>query len=184
MADNRPTFIITGKARLSYVHLVTPYSSDEGKEPKYSVTVLIPKKDKATLAKIEKAVEAATKEGKIKYWGGKVPKKLKLPLRDGDEEREDDPVFAGHYFLNASSNRKPQVVDSDLDEIMDRDEIYSGMYGRVSINFYPFSAKGNEGVAAGLNNVQKLAEGEQLGGSATTAKADFGGDDEEEDPLA
>ena len=141
------------------------------------VTILIPKKDKALVAKIEAAVNAAKEEGKTK-WGGKIPAKLKLPLRDGDEDRQDDPAFAGHYFLNATAKTKPGVVDANLDEILDQDEVYSGIWGRASITFFAFDMKGNRGVACGLNNLQKLEDGENLGGRASAA-ADFGDEDED-----
>ena len=154
---------MTGKVRLSYVHLFEPSAVNEGEEKKYSSTILIPKSDKATVAKINKAVEAAKVAGAAK-WGGKVPANLKTPLRDGDAERPDSPEYAGHYFLNASSRNKPGVVDQNVQPILDSTEIYSGVYARVSLNFYPFAVSGNKGVAAGLNNVQKVADGDYLGG--------------------
>ena len=100
-----------------------------------------------------------------------VPKGLKGGLRDGDEEK-DDPAYAGSYFINANSAQKPGVVDADLNPILDINEFYSGCYGRASITFYPYNAQGSKGIACGLNNVQKLEDGEKLGG-ATSAAADF-----------
>jgi len=149
---------------------------EEGKEPKYSVSILIPKKDKKTIAAIEAAILAATNEGLKSKFGGKKPANLKTPLRDGDEERPDDEVYAGHYFLNASSVRRPGVVDQDTNPILDKEEFYSGCYGRASINFYAFAVSGNKGIAAGLNNVQKLEDGDNLGGGASSAEDDFGDD--------
>ncbi len=159
------TKVITGRARLSYVTLFVPRASEDGGDPKYSVAVLIPKSDKVTVAKINAAVEAAKQAG-AGLWGGKVPAGLKTPLRDGDTERDGD-EYKGHWFLNASSKNKPGVVDSNVQPVMDASEVYSGCYGRVSINFYPFNAKGNRGVAAGLQNVQKLDDGEPLSGHST-----------------
>jgi hypothetical protein len=169
------TKIVTGKCRLSYVTAFQPRAQEEGKDPKYSVLLLIPKTDKATIAKINAAVEEAKEAGKAK-WGGKVPAGLKLPLRDGDVER-DEPEYEGHFFVNATSMQKPGVVDSELNPILDQSELYSGCYGRVSLNFFPFSKAGNRGVAAGLNNIQKLEDGEPLGGASSRPEDDFGSDD-------
>lgn len=169
MADTK---VITGLVRFSYVHVFEPQAANEDAKPKYSVSILIPKIDTQTLTKIRNAQKAAAEAGKAKL-GGKVPKSLKMPLRDGDEDREDDPAYADHYFINASSLRRPQIVDSNLDPIMDREEFYSGCYGRASVNFYAFNVSGNKGVAAGLNNIQKLKEGEPLAGGSS-AVDDFG----------
>ena len=163
--------VVTGKVRFSYANVWEPKSINGGEE-KYSVSILIPKKDTKTVEAIKKAIEEAKQEGVAKF-GGKVPNVLKTPLRDGDEERPDDPAYEGHYFFNASSSRKPQIVDADVQPIIDRDEFYSGCYGRASINFYAFNTNGNKGIAAGLNNLQKLADGERLSGGST-AEEDFG----------
>ncbi len=171
MANN--TKVVTGiNTRLSYAHLFEPVSINGGAE-KYSVSVLIPKDDKATIAKIEKAVDAAIEEGIAKF-GGKKPNKgaIKLPLRDGDIERDDE-AYKGHYFVNANSLTAPQVVDTQLNPILDKSKVYSGCYGRVSLSFYAFNSNGNKGVACGLGNVQKIRDGEPLGGR-TTAADDFG----------
>jgi len=162
-AKSNETKVVTGKVRFSYVNVFEPRAVEEGQEPKYSVSILIPKTDKATLAKIEQAIEAAKQQG-LSMWGGKVPTNLKLPLRDGDTDRPDDPAYRGHYFINATSKIKPGVVDAQLNPIIDPTEFYSGCYGRASINFFPFNKAGNRGVAAGLNNLQKLADGDFLGG--------------------
>lgn len=170
------TKVITGKVRFSYLHVFEPTSIDESADKKYSVSLIIPKKDKATLAKIEAAVEAATEAGKGK-WGGKIPAKLKLPLRDGDIDRPEDPAYENCWFINASAKTKPGLVDADLNPIMKQDEMYSGCYGRASINFYAYDAKGSKGIAAGLNNLQKLEDGDALGGRAS-AESDFGSEDD------
>ena len=162
-AKSTETKVVTGKVRFSYVNVFEPRAVEEGQEPKYSVSILIPKTDKTTLAKIERAIEAAKQQG-LPMWGGKVPANLKTPLRDGDTDRPDDPAYHGHYFINASSKIKPGVVDAQLNPIIDPTEFYSGCYGRASINFFPFNKAGNRGVAAGLNNLQKLADGDFLGG--------------------
>ncbi|MGG1601189.1 DUF2815 family protein, partial [Paenibacillus naphthalenovorans] len=159
--DNQTTKVITGKVRLSYCHIFEPRPDDNGEE-KYSVSILVPKDDKDTLRKIKAAVDAAVEQGKSSKWGGKVPANLKKPLRDGDEERPDDEAYAGHYFFNATSKTKPGIAKPvgkgpdgkvKFQEITDSTEVYSGCYAKVSINFYPYDAKGNRGVAAGLNNV-------------------------------
>lgn len=169
------TKAVTGKVRFSYANVFEPKSIN-GSEPKYSCAILIDKKDKKTLDKIEAAIAAAIEEGKGK-WGGKIPKKLKLPLRDGDEERDDE-AYEGKMFINANSKSKPGVVDEDLNPIMDSDEFYSGCYGRASINFFAFNSNGSVGVAAGLNNLQKLEDGDRLSGGSS-AEEDFGSADDD-----
>ena len=164
------TKVTTGKVRLSYAHLFEAHAI-EGNDPKFSVSVIISKTDIDTLRAIKEAVEEVKETGKGK-WGGKVPGNLKLPLRDGDAERPDDEAYTNCYFLNASSKNKPGVVDQNVQPVLDATEVYSGCYGRLTINFYAFSASGNKGVAAGLGNVQKLGEGEPLGGF-TSAASDF-----------
>lgn len=169
MADTK---VITGKVRFSYATVFEPKAMEEGGKAKYSVCLLIPKDDKKTLDKIRKAIDTAFKEGKAKF-GGKLPKNWKNPLRDGDEEREDNPEYEGMMFVNANSARKPGLVDEDLNPILDREDFYSGCYGRASVNFYAFSVSGNKGVACGLNNLQKLEDGERLSGGGASAEDDF-----------
>lgn len=169
-AKRTGTKVTTGKVRLSYIHLFEPYAMD-GQEPKYSTSVLIPKTDKETLMAIKEAIEQVKKEGAAK-WGGKVPPNLKTPLRDGDAERPDDEAYANCFFLNANSKNKPGVVDQYVQPVLDATEVYSGCYGRLTLNFYPYSASGNKGIACGLGNVQKLEDGEPLGGF-TRAEDDF-----------
>ena len=169
-AKRTGTKVTTGKVRLSYAHLFEPYAI-EGNEPKYSVSVIIPKSDKETLQAIKDAVAEAKEQGKGK-WNGKVPANIKTPLRDGDVEREGDEAYSGCYFLNANSKNKPGVVDINVQPILDATEVYSGCYGRLTLNFYAYNANGNKGIAAGLGNVQKLEDGEPLGGF-TRAEDDF-----------
>lgn len=178
MAEKVTTKVVTGKVRFSYAHVFTPKAMEEGGEEKYNISILIDKKDTATIARIQAAIEAAIEAGKSKLADktGKVNKAaLKLPLRDGDIDRADDDSYVGKLFINASSTRKPGIVDVDKLEIITPEEFYSGCYGRASINFYAFNAKGNKGVAAGLQNLQKLEDGERLDGSST-ADEDFADD--------
>jgi len=175
MADKPNTRVVTGKVRLSYVHIFEAYTSDpEEQEAKYSVTILIPKSDKSTLSKINAAIEVAKGLGKTSKWDGKIPPNFKTTLHDGDEDAdlERNPEYAGHMYTAMSSKQRPGVVDEDLNPILDSTKVYSGCYGRVSINAYPYSAKGNKGVSFGLNNVQFLEDGEPLGGR-TRAEDDF-----------
>lgn len=166
--------VVTGLVRFSYIHVFEPTAMTENDKPKYSVCILIPKTDTETLSKIQRAIEVAKVEGKVKLAdkNGKIPATIKLPLRDGDEERSDDPTFEGCYFINASSMRQPGVVDANVQPILDREEFYSGCYGRASINFYAYNVQ-SKGIAAGLNNLQKLEDGPRLAGG-TTAEEDFG----------
>lgn len=167
MANVSKTKVITGKnTRLSYFHGWEPTSINGGPE-RYSVSVLIPKDDKETVKAINDAIDAAIEEGIAKF-GGKKPNKaaIKLPLRDGDTEREDE-AYAGHWFINANSKTAPQIVDKAVKPILDRDEVYSGCYARVSLNFYAFNSNGNKGIACGLGNIQKIRDGESLGGRSS-----------------
>lgn len=166
----KETKVITGEARMSYVHLIEPYSFEEGQAPKYMVTLLIPKGDKKTVEAIKAAEKAAIEQGKREKWHGKVPSNLRTVLKDGDEM--DQPENQGMWVVRVSSKNKPGIVDKDLQPILDPTEIYSGCWGRFSLNLYPYSAMGNNGVSAGLNNVQKTRDDEGLGGF-TRAEDDF-----------
>ena len=179
-----PTKVITGvKTRWSYVNAWEPKSINGG-APKYSVSLIIPKSDTKTIGKIQAAIQAAYDEGqgKLKGNGRSVPalSVLKTPLRDGDAERPDDEAYADSYFINANSGTAPGIVDADRQPILDRSEVYSGVYGRASINFYAFNSNGNKGIACGLNNLQKIKDGEPLGGKSR-AEDDF--DTEEDDDF-
>jgi hypothetical protein len=185
MAEQK-TKVVTGLVRFSYPHLFEPVAIEEGSEKKYSVNIIIPKSSAKMVEEIKAAIEAAKEIGKTSKWEGKIPAKLKTPLRDGDEERPDDPAYANSYFINCSCSAKvkPVVVDKDKQPIIDESDVYAGCYGRVSVNFYPFNAAGNKGVAAGLNNVQKLKDGEPLAGRSS-AEEDFSDEwrDEDDDFL-
>lgn len=179
--ENQETRVVTGKVRFSYLHVFEPYVKEEGQEKKYSVSLLIPKSDSATLAKITRAIDAAKEQARVKN-GGKLPPKFKLPLNDGDIDRPNDEAYAGCYFINATSKSKPTAVDRDINPILDQDELYSGCYGRASINFYAFDRAGNRGIACGLNGLQKLKDGEPLSGRSS-AEADFAEPFDDDDDL-
>lgn len=169
------TSVRIGEVRFSYAHVFEPHSTNGG-DPKYSVSLLIPKSNTGAVKLIEEAVNTAKQLGKTSKWGGKIPGNCKMPLRDGDAEREDDENYAGHYFLNANAPEKsrPAVKVADGGELfdaMDSEEFYSGCYGAAVINFYPFDANGNRGVAAGLNVVVKTRDGEKLGGGVNVEEA-------------
>ena len=169
--SNAKTKVVTGIVRLSYASIWEPRSVNGGSE-KYSVSLIIPKSDKKTVDAINAAIDAAIDEG-IGKFGGKKPNKaaIKLPLRDGDIERDDE-AYANSFFVNANSTTAPQIVDQKVQPIMDRGEVYSGCYARVSINFYAFNSNGNKGIACGLGNIQKVKDGEPLGGKRN-ASEDF-----------
>lgn len=176
-----PAKVITGKVRLSYAHIWKPVAIEVGQDEKYSVSLIIPKDDTETKEKIDAAIQAAIVAGKAKLVdkaGKPLPiGKLKLPLRDGDVDRDDE-NYQNSYFLNANCKTKPGIVglekdaDGKFKAITNEDEVYSGCYGRVSITFYAFNTKGNCGIACGLNNIQKLEDGEPLGGRSS-ADSDF-----------
>ena len=173
---NNPTKVITGpETRWSYAN-VWDAKSINGGAPKFSVSLIIPKSDTKTVEKIKAAIQAAYEEGqsKLKGNGKSVPalSVIKTPLRDGDTERPDDPAYAGCYFINANSSVAPGIVDADRQPILDRSEVYSGVYGRASISLYAFNSNGNRGIGCGLNNLQKIKDGEPLGGKSR-AEDDF-----------
>ena len=178
-----PTKVITGvNTRWSYANVWDPKSINGG-APKYSVSLIIPKSDTATVNKIKAAIQSAYEEGesKLKGNGKSVPPlaALKTPLRDGDVEKPDDESYAGHYFLNANNTTAPGIVDADRQPILQRSEVYSGVYGRASISFYAFNSSGSKGIACSLNNLQKIADGEHLGGKAS-AEEDFATEEDDD----
>ena len=179
MNENVTTKCKIGEVRLSYVHIFQPEATTEGGEKKYSVSLIIPKTNKALLDNIKVAIEAAKQAGIAKF-GGRIPANLKTPLRDGDLERPDDDAYAGCWFINASSKTKPGIVkrmkingENKLVEVTNEEDVYSGCYGFASVNFFAFNTSGNKGIAAGLNNILKTRAGEYLGGRAS-AENDFG----------
>ncbi len=177
MANNRPTALTTGRVRISYEHLLQPYANQQGAEPKFSVTLLIPKSDIATKRGIDAAIAAAITEGTSGKWGGARPPQPAIPLYDGDGVRPNGEAFGdeckGHWVMTASSKQRPNVVDTNIQPILDATQIYSGMYARVAINFFAYNAAGKKGIGCGLGNVQKIEDGEPLGGR-TSPEDDFG----------
>lgn len=175
--------ISTGLVRLSYANIFAPKSIN-GSDPKYSCSLLINKKDKATIDRIREAIATLKKDpDAIAKWKNSV-KGLKEPLRDGDTEREDE-AYEGHYFINANSNQKPQIVDKDRNPIYDEEEVYSGCYAQAVITFFPYNSNGNKGIGVGLNAIRKIKDGEHLGGNFVT-DADYDDDilgDVEDDDM-
>ena len=177
-----PTKVITGvKTRWSYAN-VWQAKSINGSAPKYSVSLIIPKSDTKTVTAVKNAIQAAYEEGQSKLKGNSkfVPAltAIKTPLRDGDAERPDDEAYKDSYFINANSATAPGIVDAARNPIIEHSEVYSGVYGRASINFYAFNSNGSKGIACGLNNLQKISDGEPLGGK-TRAEDDFADEDED-----
>ncbi|MCF8566878.1 DUF2815 family protein [Alicyclobacillus tolerans] len=175
MANHDPQRVVTGKVRLSFVHLTSPYARN-GQEPKYSATLLIPKSDVATKQRMDAAVNAAIQEGVEKRWNGVRPPQISIPIYDGDGVKPSDglpfgPECKGHWVLTASSkaDRKPEIVDLQLNPILNATDVYSGMYAHVSIRFFAYFSSGKKGIGCGLGNVQKVADGEPLAGGKSAA---------------
>lgn len=172
------TNVTTGEVRLSFVHLFQPHANQPGQEAKYSTTVLIPKSDTATMQRIYTAIESAIQKGVAGIWNGARPPQPKTPLWDGDGVRQNGEPFGpeckGHWVLTASSKQQQAIVDAGMNPLIDQTKVYSGVYGRVNINFFPFSNSGNRGIGAGLGPVQILRDGEALGGRISAEQA-FGG---------
>lgn len=186
MAELKGTKVITNKVRLSFVSVLEP-KAFEGQEPKYSTMVLIPKDDKETLDAIKGAIKTAYEAAKGDKLKGVKPEKLKITLRDAEEEfdLEENPEMENMMFINVSSKTKPQVVKRESGIMVktdSADDVYSGVYAVVSMNFFAFNTAGNKGISAGLNNIMTFCKGDYLGGRAS-AESDFGGldwDDEDD----
>lgn len=174
------TRVVTGKVRFSFVNVFEAKAFGENQEAKYSVMLLIPKSDIGTVNRMKKAIDAAAAKGLATKFNGKMPAVLKTTLKDADKDTDQDGELlskkwdytAGHYIINVSSRNQPQIVDAQLNPIINPTEFYSGCYGRASINFFAYNNNGNKGISAGLNNLQKLEDGDPLGG-ITTAEQDF-----------
>lgn len=177
------TKVVTKRVRFCFVYVFERRTNADGTEGKYQSCILIPKKDKATISKIERAIEAAAEAGKSSKFDGRIPKRWKNPvLKDGDEERPDDEAFEGMMFINASSNSPIKVVDRDpSNAIIDPEEFYSGVWGRASLNFAAYNFEGNKGIGCYINSLQKLEDGERLGGNTSNPEADFDNEDDDED---
>lgn len=189
MYNNNPTRVLTGEVRLSYVNLVEPRANnnDPNGIPKYSVTLLIPKTDEAVKRNIDASIETAAKEAQSKMWGGVRPPVMPVPIHDGDGVRDNGTPYSaeckGHWVLTASTKNKPQVVhQSDINTELLPQDIYSGMYARVTVNFFAYSRSGKKGIGCGLGNVMKTREGEPLT-SNVSAAADFAGIGQTVNPL-
>lgn len=170
--------LTTGKVRLSYVHVWQPQTPQDGGEAKYSVTILIPKSDVATLNTIYAEMESVKQAGVSSSWGGVMPPLVKIPLYDGDGTRPSGEPFGeecrGHMVITASSKTQPQVVDVNVQPVLNQAEVYSGCYARVNINFFSYNKAGNKGLGCGLNCIQKIGDGEPLSGGVSAQEA-FGG---------
>ena len=178
---NEVTSVTTGEVRMSYVHLFKPYAYQPGQEEKYQVTILVPKTDTDTMGRINAAIEAAKQKGISGKWNGMCPPIVPTPVYDGDGVRPSDgmtfgPECKGHWVFTASAKADypPEVVDKAGNPIITQAEVYSGMYGRVNVTFFPYAFGGKKGVGCGLGPVQKLRDGEALGGSMPTAAQVFG----------
>lgn len=179
--NNNMMNVTTGRVRLSFVHLFKPYAFQVGQEEKYSCTILVPKTDTDTMARLNAAVEAAKQKGVNDKWGGVMPPVVPTPIYDGDGVKPSDgmpfgPECKGHWVFTASAKADypPEIVDGNGNPIINQSEIYSGIYGRVNVTFFPYAFGGKKGVGCGLGPVQKLSDGETLGGSAPSAAQAFG----------
>lgn len=168
------TSVTTGVVRLSFPSLFKARTNEDGENPKFGCAILIPKSDKATVKAIQAAIDAAAERDKGK-WDGKIPKNLRSPLRDGDEERDldENPEYEGMYFMNVKSNRRPGVVNRKM-EPLDEEDVYAGMYVRVAIDAFGYNFNGNKGISFGLGHVLKWKDGEPLGAAPQSAEDAFG----------
>ena len=168
------TEVITGKVRFSFCHVFEPQAPQGGGEPKYSITLLIPKSDKKTLQNIQAAMQEARDNFCKKNGAAALPAKPSHTLHDGDGTRPSGDPFGpecrGCWVITVSSKDKPVVVDyPDRKAITDPASVYSGCYGRAKINFYGYNRAGKKGISAGLLSVQKIHDGEPLGGARGSA---------------
>ena len=187
MYQNDALKCLTGEVRLSYANLCTPRANNPGEDPKYSVTLLIPKTDIATKADLDASIEAAAQDGMQRLWNGVRPPMMRTPIHDGDGVKENGEPYGeecrGHWVLNASSKQKPDVVhSSNLNVQLSPGDVYSGMYARVTIRFFAYASSGNRGVGCGLGNVMKIREGEPLSGKSS-ALNDFKGLEQPIQPM-
>lgn len=178
---NELTNVTTGKARLSFVHLFKPYAFTPGQEEKFSCTILVPKTDTDTMGRISAAIEAAKQRGVTEKWNGQCPPIVPSPVYDGDGVRPSDGMAFGPecrgcwvFTASAKADYPPEIVDRQGNPIINQSEVYSGMYGRVNVSFFPYAFGGKKGIGCGLGPVQKLEDGESLGGSAPSAAQAFG----------
>lgn len=175
---NKPVTVTLGPdIRFLWPYLFEKRPNDDGEE-KYEVLVQIPYDNKEAIERIEAAVDEAIRRGysgelsdKSTYKKGTKESTLKLPLKDG-ADREGDDLFAGYMYLTAKSGkRRPVVVDKNCQEILDPEEVYSGMIGAISVTVYPYNNR-SQGVGVQINHVQKRADGERISGGASVSPQD------------
>lgn len=171
-----PCAVTTGEVRFSYLHVFQPYAQQQGAEPKYSATILLPKADTAAKAAIDTAIRTAIETGVNKRWNGMRPPQPAICVHDGDGGRPSDgmpfgPECRGHWVFTASCKTPPFVVDANVQPILQQTEVYSGMYGRANVTFFPYANSGKKGVGCALNGIQKLRDGEALGGRISAEDA-------------
>ena len=151
-----------------FAHLDIPSTTDN----KYGLTLLISKDDTEVIKRIEDAMEFA-KQKSIEKWGGKVPRNLRTPIHDGDEEKPDKSYFKNCLYLNAKSIDPPQIVDKNVKPIEDRSKVYYGCYVNVSLVFYGYNFSGNKGIGVWLGNIQKVKDGPRIGNGRISAADEF-----------
>lgn len=173
------TSIVLQHVRLSYVHILKPYARDPKSDAKYQTTILVPKSDTNAKAMIDAAIEGAKRNGLANKWQGAMPQRVPTPIWDGDgltqNGNEFGPECKGHWVFTASSpaDKPIEVVDANVQPILRVTDVYSGMYANVSVNFFAYNYQGKKGIGCGLGPVQKVADGEPLGGQAPSAKSIF-----------
>lgn len=180
MAIGELTNVTTGEVRLSFVHLFKPYAYQPGQEEKYSTTILLPKSDTQTKARIDAAIQAAKDRGAADKWNGVIPPVIPNPIWDGDGVKQDGTPFGaeckGHWVFTArtSIDYPPEVVDQNGNPVINHSDVYSGCYALVNVEFWPYNFNGKKGIGCSLGPVKKVRDGEPLGGSAPTAAQAFG----------
>jgi hypothetical protein len=176
----------TPEGRLMFVNLkqarkIDPKNADE--QPKFQLTINFSPKAQATkqFKRLKKAVEDTI----ANKWGDNPPRKLRRPFLTVDDLDEiPDGIEEGDVFLRLSSTGRPEVVDRDVEPILNLDEVYSGCYGIVNVQCYPWEHQtGGKGVSFGLGPVQKTRDGDPLGGRAKPANKAFEALPEEDDDL-
>lgn len=173
MAEKDPRTVVLKNVRLSYANIYTPKSIN-GSDPKYSASIMIPKDNEESIEDVETAIDAAKEYGaeNVKGWGGKIPKKLKDTLHDGDDRDDEDPNYEGFMYLTATSKKQPELVNKHGDPIMDNSEIYSGCWVNVVLRFYAYDSQ-SKGVAVELGPIQKVKDDTAFSGGMGSAKDYF-----------
>lgn len=178
------TTITIGEIRFSYLNAFTPTVAKGATEPKYSTAILIPKTEKGIIEKI-KQIQNSLKAEVAASNGGKLPTGFKIPMKDGDAlnadgEREKDDNYKGMYYFNCSSKTKPTILDKNRQPILNSEEVYSGMWGYVNVNFYTFNNV-SRGIGVGLNHIMKTRDDEPFASRVSADEAfkdlNFGDDD-------